>query len=527
MNDDFNNNIQNFTEENSSVKPVENQGLSLDEFMKEEPVKNGPGNPGEYYVKAPLDELSNTNTQGYNMNNGYYGNNYGSGYNAGYNTGYNNSNNYGYNNTGYYGGGNNLNNSTKPEKGKKKKSGFLLKFAAVVCVLALCFGAGLFVSNYLPNKTDDVNNGTSQSASSSKNTNRNNVTNGPAVTNNAANTDSTSTSAPFTGSDANLTVANSDDSAKADYSFVGLAASVEDSVVAITTETMTTGSFFNQAVQEGAGSGVIVTADGYIVTNNHVISGANDITVTLNNDGTAYKATLAATDSIADIAVIKINKTGLKSVTFGDSNKLQVGDQVAAVGNPLGTLSGTFTTGVISALSREITIENQTMKLLQTTAAINPGNSGGGLFNMKGELIGVVNAKSSGTGIEGIGFAIPSNDAKQAAEDLMKYGYIKGRISLDMELTLVDITDNYTARMNGLQRLGTYISKVAGAGSAKDAGLQVADCIYSIDGAAISSSADFTKIVDGHKIGDKLAIVVYRNNQQVTCNVTLQEYKPS
>ena len=177
-------------------------------------------------------------------------------------------------------------------------------------------------------------------------------------------------------------------------------------MVAITTESVATDSWLRQYVTEGAGSGVIISEDGYIVTNNHVIDGASNIKVTLN-DGTQVAAELISTDAQTDLAVIKIDKAGLPPVAFGDSAALNVGDLAVAIGNPLGTLAGSATEGIISGLEREITIDGRTMKLIQTSAAINPGNSGGGLFDQYGNLIGIVVAKSAGSEVEGLGFVIP------------------------------------------------------------------------------------------------------------------------
>lgn len=196
-----------------------------------------------------------------------------------------------------------------------------------------------------------------------------------------------------------------------------------DSIVEVYTETVVNGGRFGQYIVEGAGSGVIISADGYIVTNNHVIDGTEKITVRLKN-GTEYEATLIGRDSKTDIAVLKINEKDLKPVVFGDSDELVVGELAVAIGNPLGMLGGTVTDGIISALSRNIDIDGQMMNLLQMSAAVNPGNSGGGLFNRYGELVGIVNAKASGYDIEGLGFAIPINIVKSVIDDLIKYSYV-------------------------------------------------------------------------------------------------------
>ncbi len=302
-----------------------------------------------------------------------------------------------------------------------------------------------------------------------------------------------------------------------------IAALTADSVVAITTETVSTGNRMQQYVSEGAGSGVILTTDGYIVTNNHVIDGASKITVTLNSKET-YTAQLVGSDAQTDLAVLKIEASDLQPVVLGDSDTLQVGELAVAVGNPLGELGGTVTDGIISALDRELTIDGQSMNLLQTNAAINPGNSGGGLFNERGELIGIVNAKSSGTGIEGLGFAIPVNTAKTVIEQLIAFGYVQGRVELGM--TLLDITDTRTAMMYRVQQLGVYVLKVTEGSAAETAGFQSGDLIASIEGTAVETSDDVTSVLEGKSVGDTLKVVVVRSGQNVTMTLTLGEYKP-
>ena len=223
-------------------------------------------------------------------------------------------------------------------------------------------------------------------------------------------------------------------------SITDIANETMDSVVEIKTESVSTHSFFQQAIVSGAGSGVILSKDGYIVTNHHVIDGASKITVTTRS-GKSFEAKLIGSDSATDLAVLKIEAEDLHPAVLGDSSKLNVGDTAVAIGNPLGSLGGTVTSGIISALDREVTIDNQKMQLLQTNAAINPGNSGGGLFNANGELIGIVNAKSSGDSIEGLGFAIPVNRAKEIINNLIENGYVKGRASLGV--TLVNGSDSF------------------------------------------------------------------------------------
>ena len=197
---------------------------------------------------------------------------------------------------------------------------------------------------------------------------------------------------------------------------------VSDSVVEIRTESVSQGMGIQEYVTEGAGSGVVISEDGYIVTNNHVISGANKIYVTLDDSEKEYTAKLIGTDSANDIAVLKIDASGLTPAKLGDSSSVTAGDMAVVIGNPLGELGDSVSAGIISSTARKITLENQEMTLMQTDASINPGNSGGGMFDSKGQLIGIVVAKSSGTDIEGLGFAIPVNTVSKAVENIMNGG---------------------------------------------------------------------------------------------------------
>ena len=293
------------------------------------------------------------------------------------------------------------------------------------------------------------------------------------------------------------------------------------SVVEIRTESVTSDQYMQQYTSSGAGSGVILSQDGYIATNYHVIDGANTITVR-DYDGNEYKATLVGSDEKTDLAVLKIEATGLSPVTFGDSSSLKIGDTAIAIGNPLGELGGTVTTGIISALDREIQINNETMTLLQTNAAINPGNSGGGLFNANGELIGIVNAKSTGEAVEGLGFAIPSNIAKTIIEDLMSDGYVSNRPYLGVSLQ--DQTNQY-----GFNKSSTsvYIASVVANSAASKAGLTSGDQIVSVDGQEVSSASEVKTIINQHSANDTIEITIIRNNQQKTVQVTLGEQTPN
>ncbi len=307
----------------------------------------------------------------------------------------------------------------------------------------------------------------------------------------------------------------SNNGSKGELSVADVAEAAANSVVEINVKS--TGSYFGQGGSSSAGSGVIITADGYIVTNNHVVEGGSTYTVR-TRDGQSYNATLVGTDPTSDLAVLKIEATGLTPAVFGDSDELVVGETAVAIGNPLGELGGSVTSGIISALSREITTsEGTTMNLLQTSAAINPGNSGGGLFNSSGELIGIVNAKSVGTEIEGIGFAIPINTAKSVIESLISNGYVSGRV--DTGFTPIDLSDQATAYQYGVRQTGIYVLKV----TTNTDGFRSGDLILSIDGAEINSLADYNNALKNHSVGDKLSVVVWRDGQQLSLTLTLRD----
>lgn len=298
-----------------------------------------------------------------------------------------------------------------------------------------------------------------------------------------------------------------------------------DSVVEIATEGVATGSFARQYVTKGAGSGVIISEDGYIVTNHHVIDGAEKITVTLRDGETTYDATLIGSDADNDVALIKIDAKDLTPAVFGNSSDLVVGDYVVAIGNPLGTLGGTVTDGIISALAREVTIEDKNLTLLQTNAQISPGNSGGGLFNANGELVGIVNAKDSATEVEGIAFAIPINNVINVIKDLKEYGYVTGKISTGMQF--VDINSDYSAFYYGVQKQGVYVLSVDSGSNAEKAGFERGDLITAVEGTEVLTEAEITKELEKHKVGDTVTFTVTRNRQSKDITMELAEYVPS
>ena len=332
-----------------------------------------------------------------------------------------------------------------------------------------------------------------------------------------------STADSASGSDSSITAASSSGSSLTTEQVADL---VSPSVVVITTEQVVYSqwSWYGQnQVESGAGSGVIISSDGYILTCAHVVDGASNITVTINDKD--YTATLVGEDTTSDIAVIKIDADGLTPATVGDSDSLKVGQSVMAVGNPLGELGGTVTGGMISALNRSVTIQGSssvnTMSLIQMDASVSPGNSGGGLFNMNGELVGIVNAKSSSSDAEGLGFAIPINDAIKVAQELLENGYVTGRPYLG--ITYLAVTDAQTAAQLGVNAYGVYVVEVVKGGPAEKAGLQAGDRIVSVDGTEIASKDDLGTLMQKHAAGDTLSITIARDGQMQTVNVTLGE----
>ena len=313
-----------------------------------------------------------------------------------------------------------------------------------------------------------------------------------------------------------------EDAAGSNMTVKEITEAAKDSVVEITTESVTSDSWMQQYVTQGAGSGVIITEDGYITTNNHVIDGAGKITVT-TADGKEYNAELVGTDSLSDVAVLKIDADGLSPATYGNSDQLAVGDMAVAIGNPLGELGGTVTAGIISALDRQLVIDGKTMTLLQTDTSINPGNSGGGLFNGDGQLVGIVVAKSSGSDVEGLGFAIPINKAAEVAQQLMDKGYVSGQPSTGMTYTESSASGTGFEQFFGeSQSRNVYIYSVDG-NNAKKAGFRAGDMVYAVEGTQITSFDELSSIVTAHKVGDKLNFTIVRNGSTKELTLELEE----
>lgn len=297
-----------------------------------------------------------------------------------------------------------------------------------------------------------------------------------------------------------------------------------NSTVGITTS-ITTNYFGYQTTSAAAGSGFILTQDGYILTNYHVVEGSNSIKVT-TYDGTSYDAQLIGYDESNDIAVLKIDASDLTPVVLGDSDTLNVGDTVVAIGNPLGELTFSLTTGVVSALDRPVTLSTgTTMNLIQTDCAINSGNSGGALFNLYGEVIGITNAKYSSSGssseasIDNIGFAIPIDQVRSIFESIITNGYI---VKPYIGVTVSDVSSE--SQSYGLPQ-GAAVRSVTENGPAAEAGLQENDIITAVNGETITGSNDLVKLVKASAAGDTLELTVYRQGQTTTLTLTVGEQK--
>lgn len=407
----------------------------------------------------------------------------------------------------------NPNSYYKPPK--KEKSGWpvgLVITVTLVCsLLAGAFGAGgMYLATTLPDNSDQPTN-TTQIKDSKK-------------PQNSTTTEGDQNTTILEGDRENVVI----DITKIDTSKVMTQAEVYatnvNSTVGITTS-ITTNYWGYQTTSAAAGSGFIFSADGYILTNYHVVEDSSSITVSMY-DGKTHDAKLIGYDESNDVAVLKINASGLVPVILGNSDNLNVGDSVVAIGNPLGELTFSLTSGSISAKDREITMSNgATMQLMQTDCAINSGNSGGALFNMYGEVIGITNAKysssSSGASIDNIGFAIPINKARAIAESIIEKGYVS-KPYIGVSVTSVsEETQSY-----GLPQ-GASVQEIVKDSPAADAGLQINDIITHVNGKVITGSNDLVAEVRNAKIGDTLKLTVYRMGDTIEISITVGEQQTS
>ena len=299
-------------------------------------------------------------------------------------------------------------------------------------------------------------------------------------------------------------------------------------VVGITTEVTYTNFFGQTSSSAVSGSGFIVSPDGYILTNYHVIEyaykGNYAITVMLH-DGTRYEASIVGVEDCNDIAVLKIDASGLDPVTFGDSDKLSVGDDVYAVGNPLGELEFSMTTGHVSALDRLITTDesSEAINMFQIDAAVNSGNSGGPVYNANGEVVGIVTAKYSDTGVEGLGFAIPINDAAKIANDLITKGYVTGKAYMG-----VSIDERYNSMYSQYYNMpiGAFVKSVESGSCAESAGIQAGDIITRLGDVEITGYSDLKQAIKQYSAGDSAELELYRAGESRTLTVTFDEAVP-
>lgn len=414
------------------------------------------------------------------------------------------------------------NDASASKKPKNHKSGKkVLKFIGLLCCMAIVSVGSIGAYKYYDNHDN-----TSSVASA----NDNDTTDTATTTNNTSTSNSSSLKAEATSlfglKEDGKDLTPAEIYKKVEPSVVGISATCES-----TSSTNDIYSYFygygnNQSqTYTSTGTGIVMTKDGYIITNAHVVEDATEVTVILNTED-EYKATIIGKDTSADIAVLKIQATDLTPAEFGDSDTLAVGDYAYAIGNPLGfELSNTFTPGIISGLDRTITINDNTMNLIQTSAAINSGNSGGPLVNSKGQVVGIVSSKmsssysSSEASIEGLGFAIPITQAKSIIDDLVTYGYVTGRPQLG--ITAEDITDTMSRYYN--VPVGVYIRFMDSEGAAAEAGLQVGDIITGINGDTITTASELSSKIKEYNAGDVIEVTYYRNNQEATAKVTLHE----
>ena len=397
-----------------------------------------------------------------------------------------------------------------PQPPKQKKSGGTSTFLVVFClVLSIFVGitAGALFSGANTDANDTTTAGSpeiSTSASTSSATSSDTAENTSSVTD----TQTTATAPAITIIPGTSTPASS-------YSEIATKCVNTVVMINVTEVSVAYGQEYETA---GAGSGVIYTKDGYIITNYHVVNeNTKSITVTLY-DGSQYEGKYIYGDQYVDLAVIKIGKDDCDYAVIGDFEKMRLGDEVLAIGNPLG-YGLTVTNGIISALDRSITVENTTMNLLQTSAAINSGNSGGGLFNMNGELIGIVNAKIAGTSVEGMGFAIPSTIVMKSINDLKEYGYITGKARLGVTVQ----TKQYQTWPYMQTHTYIQVMEISENGSAAKSGLQVGDILHLFNDMEITSFEVLSQQLTKYKVGDTVKLTVRRPTIELTSN-NLSEY---
>lgn len=305
------------------------------------------------------------------------------------------------------------------------------------------------------------------------------------------------------------------------YGLASAVAKAHVSVVSVVVTSKLSGGFYGDYTVKENGSGVVISEDGYIVTNCHVVEKAESIKIILST-GEEHSAEVIGKDSKTDLAVIKAEaETVFSPATFSHSSSLRLGDFVFAIGNALGKYQGSVTMGIVSALSRDVSVNGEGMKMLQTDAALNSGNSGGGLFDSSGNLVGIVAAKDADESSEGVGFAIPTDVAKVVIEDIIKHGYVTGRPTLGF--STVDITSMREASYYGVDWIGVYISSVVKDGYGEKAGLKPRDYIYSVNSEVITTTDRIKEILEESKVGDTLLLEVWRGSDAIDVVLVIGE----
>lgn len=403
----------------------------------------------------------------------------------------------------------------RPEKSKKHKFVTYLSLVLITSLVTSAAVGGAMYSKFSRQLDQELGDLQKTVALASKNT-------------------GSSSNAALTSSTGDLLKAtNLLDKASGDLTVAEIAKKVGPSIVGIkmSVKSSRQSGYFSRtpSTSDSEGSGIIISKDGYIMTNYHVVEYADSKNGAANTTLTVYlpdkreaKATFVGGDSENDLAVIKITLTDLPVAELGDSSDVEVGDPAVAIGNPLGMeFAGSVTFGVISALNRQLDTGDVTMNVIQTDAAINPGNSGGALVNSKGQIIGINSAKISVTGVEGLGFAIPMNTAKPIIDQLITYGYVKGKPLLG--ISAQEVSED-VSRMYGLP-VGVYIGDVTQGGAAQAAGIKKGDVLVKLDGRQIKTMADIDAVKKAHKAGDSVDAVVNRDGTVLTLKVTFTEDK--
>ena len=297
-------------------------------------------------------------------------------------------------------------------------------------------------------------------------------------------------------------------------------ASTVGSVVSINCSAVSTNIFGQRVESASSGSGFVITQDGYIVTNHHVVASASSVKVTMY-DGKEYSAAVVGSDSDYDVAVLKVETTGLQPVTLGNSADVNVGDTVLAIGNPLGELTFSMSQGIVSCCDRAINVSGTPFNMIQVDASINPGNSGGPLMNLYGEVVGIVSAKYSSysnTAVEGLGFAIPIGDVQAVITDIMENGQITSKPS--MGITAGTMTRQMAAQYQIDKDNGVFVYSVDKGGAGEKAGLRMGDVITKVDSMEITSMEDLTAAKKGHRAGDTVTVIYYRDGQNYSTELT-------